>query len=427
MKKTLMTFALLGAVAAAHAQEQQPGKPGDASSAPAAPAPELKKPSMVCTGGVCSEPVPAPAAPKEKEAAAEYPNLRFGIYGIADLALLYRDNVLNDPAHREAGTTNYLSFISGGRNQSRIGLRGSYELGEQYRAFIQLEKGFNYNDGTCEDGSGCDPLQFFNRRAYLGLEKEGIGRISFGRQLTSMYDILIQTDPMGYSPAFSWLPTAGSADPSSGKFNSGRYGTRVDRMIKYEGRFPLAYVNAYYALGDTTSAIVNQSRFGGGVILRLSPLSLVAVYDHRNLTLTNVGLSREQAFSFAIKATLLNGVVTPVAGVRRYVKTLSVTNENLFFGGITFKATERLSFTVADYFDKKQDGTGQDDNLLAVRANYMLGKIVETYVTYGHATGANGGFAGVMRANDTLPAADSQNGLAVGLRIRFGYPPTSAD
>src|ERR1700682_2740485 len=417
MTKTLMTFAFLGAFAAAHAQEQ-PGKPNDAPSIPATPPPEAKKPSVVCTGGVCSEPEP-PAA--KKEAPAEYENLKFGIYGIADLALLYRDNVLNDPANPSAGTTNYLGFISGGRNQSRIGLRGSYDLGDGYRALIQLEKGFNYNDGTCEDGRDCDPIVFFNRRAYLGLEKEGIGRITFGRQLTSMYDILIQTDPMGYSPAFSWLPTAGSADPTTGKFNSGRYGTRVDRMIKYEGRFPIAYLNAYYAMGDSTTAIANNSRFGGGVIVRLPPLSLVGVYDQRNLTVTSKGLGREQAFAFAVRASLLNATLIRVVGIRRYVKTQSTINENLFFGGVTYKVTEKLSFTIADYFDKKQDGTGQDDNLLVLRANYFLAKIVETYVTYGHASGSNGGFAGVMRANDTLPAADSQNGFALGLRIRFGY------
>src|SRR6267143_1829062 len=73
MKMTLMTFALLGAVTAAHAQEQKP-------------------PSVICTDGVCSEPEPA----KKQEAPAEYENLKFGIYGIADIALLYRDNVLVD-------------------------------------------------------------------------------------------------------------------------------------------------------------------------------------------------------------------------------------------------------------------------------------------------------------------------------------------
>src|SRR5258708_24444352 len=102
MKKTLMTFALLAAVAAAHAQEQ-PGKPNDAPSAPATPPPEAKKPSVVCTGGVCSE--PEPTAAKKKEAPAEYENLKFGIYGIADPALPYRDNGPNDPAQPPHGTT----------------------------------------------------------------------------------------------------------------------------------------------------------------------------------------------------------------------------------------------------------------------------------------------------------------------------------
>src|SRR5260370_23263525 len=107
MKRSVVTFARPAAAGSAQAREAG----GKHNAAPATAPPEPKKPSVVCTGGVCSEPEP-PAA-KKKEAPAEYENLKFGIYGIADLALLYRDNVLNDPANPSAGTTNYLAFISG--------------------------------------------------------------------------------------------------------------------------------------------------------------------------------------------------------------------------------------------------------------------------------------------------------------------------
>lgn len=410
MRNCLLVFAVLGAVAtAAHAQAEEP-----------------KKPSMVCKDGVCSEPVPPKATAAATAASSdEYPNLKFGVYGIADLALLYRDNVPNDPKNLAAGRTQYLNFISGGRNQSRIGLRGSYEIEPGFRALILLEKGFNYNDGTCEDGPLCDPLQFFNRGAYLGLEKDGLGRFTAGRQLTSMYDTVIQFDPLGYSPAFSWLPTAGSGDPSTGAINAGRYGTRVDRMIKYLGRFPGLYLNAYYALGDSTTAIATNSKFGGGAIVRVGPASLLGVYDQRNFTVNALGLQKEQVFVFSVKANL--GVIVPVVGWRHFVRTTTTVGDELFFAGVTFRATEKLSFTIADYFDKKQDGSRQNENLFVLRANYFIAKIVETYATYGHASAINGGLAGVMRANDVAPVSSDQNGFALGFRIRFGYPPAASD
>jgi len=127
----------------------------------------------------------------------------------------------------------------------------------------------------------------------------------------------------------------------------------------------------------------------------------------------------------ATTLNLLGGTVVPVAGFRRYVKTLSTLADDLWFAGVTFKATEQLTLVVADYYDKKRDGTDQNDNLLVLRANYALGKIVDLYATYGHASAENGGFAGVIRANDTLPVSADQNGVSLGLRVRYGYPPTS--
>src|SRR5260370_37741930 len=102
MKKLLMTLAVFGAAAAARAQE------------------EPKKPSIVCLEGKCSEPAPAPS----KEPGERFlENLKFEVYGIADIAVLYRDNIATNGKDNKAGLQNYVTLVSGGRNQSRIGLR----------------------------------------------------------------------------------------------------------------------------------------------------------------------------------------------------------------------------------------------------------------------------------------------------------------
>jgi predicted porin len=402
MKKLLMTIAVFGAAAAAHAQE------------------EPKKPSIVCVEGKCNEPVPE-ASKEPGERFLE--NLKFEVYGIADIAFLYRDNIAVNGKDSKAGVQNYLTLISGGRNQSRIGLRGFYKLGPKARAVMEVEKGINYMDGTIEDGKDGDPIQFFNRRAAIGLEQDGIGRLTVGRQLTPAYDFLLIIDPMNYSPTFSWIPTAGSGDPATFKANAGRYSTRVDRTIKYAGRFGGLQILAYYALGDSLSAIANNSRFGGGAMYTTGDLTGLFVYDQRNLSMTPAGLPKEQMGSFWLRYKLLDGLLTPTVGVRRYVADSRNVSDTLWIMGVQIRPTKELTFVIADYFDKKTDGTGQDDNLLVLRANYALGKIVELYMTFGHASAANGGLAGVMRANDAAPVADSQNGLSLGLRIRYGYPP----
>ena len=203
MKRFLMTLSVVGTVAAAAmAQEGEPPRTdAPRTAAPPAAAPQTTEPQL--------PPAPPPVA--------EESNLTFKIYGIADIAVLYRNHVLNDTkAGLPGGQTDMVTLISGGHNQSRIGLRGAYALGNGFRAALQVEKGINYNDGTIEDGSSGDPTQFFNRIAAIGLEKDGVGLFTVGRQLTTMYDMAIQFDPLAYSPTFSWLPTTGSADPSAG-------------------------------------------------------------------------------------------------------------------------------------------------------------------------------------------------------------------
>src|SRR5260370_26930912 len=105
MKKLLMTLAVFGAAAAARAQE------------------EPKKPSIVCLEGKCSDPAPAPS----KEPGERFlENLKFEVYGIADIAVLYRDNIATNGKDNKAGVQYYVTLLSHGHKPAhlwQLGLR----------------------------------------------------------------------------------------------------------------------------------------------------------------------------------------------------------------------------------------------------------------------------------------------------------------
>src|SRR5258708_8266613 len=107
MKKLLMTLAVLGAAAAARAQE------------------EPKKPSIVCVEGKCNE----PASEASKEPGERFlENLKFEVYGIADIALLYRDNMATNGKDNKGGLRNYLTFVTPGHTHSRPHLHSFHTL-----------------------------------------------------------------------------------------------------------------------------------------------------------------------------------------------------------------------------------------------------------------------------------------------------------
>src|SRR5258708_12242304 len=134
------------------------------------------------------------------------------------------------------------------------------------------------------------------------------------------------------------------------------------------------------------------------------PLSTLFVYDQRNLTVTPTGLTKEQAGSFWVRYKLLDNLLTPIVGVSRYVADYRNVSDTLWIAGLQIRPTSKWTFVIADYFDKKTDGTGRDANLFVLRANYALGKIVELYTTYRHASSSTARLARAMPPNHPAPA-----------------------
>ena len=181
------------------------------------------------------------------------------IYGVADVGVKY------DNSSAQSGSW---SVLSGQRLGSRIGLRGTEELGGGTRLAFTLESGFNLDDGALNNGG-----RLFGRQAWVGLEG-GFGAAYLVRQYSSTYMALKAVDPFKNQEAGDTQRTygygVGKLDPIS----------RSDNTVTYQTpAFKGLYVRAGYKFGESAGSFpANSSKFVG-VVYESGPLVVHGSYQ----------------------------------------------------------------------------------------------------------------------------------------------------
>jgi predicted porin len=139
--------------------------------------------------------------------------------------------------HATAGAAGATRVQSGGVSGSRLGFRGSENLGGGNSAVFMLESGINVDDGTSGQGG-----LLFGRQAWVGLAT-GAGDVTFGRH---------------YSPLFFTLVTYGLGG-GMGWGNASNYFTdnsvlRVNNSVSYASpSFAGFKARALVGLGENTT------------------------------------------------------------------------------------------------------------------------------------------------------------------------------
>ena len=110
------------------------------------------------------------------------------LYGVADAGVTFVD-----------GASNWTGLTSGNQLTSRIGFRGTEDLGGGLKANFVLEAGLNLDngDGNVSYSAPGDGDSFaFKRRSTVGLEG-GFGEVRLGRELTAAYNAVARYDVFG--------------------------------------------------------------------------------------------------------------------------------------------------------------------------------------------------------------------------------------
>lgn len=335
------------------------------------------------------------------------------IYGIVDSGVAHLTNVnsAGDSITKVPSLTSSLP--------SRIGFRGTEDLGGGLQAFFVLENGLALDTGTQQQGG-----RLFGRQANVGI-KGAWGTVTIGRQQNMTYISILKTDVLGPN-----LFSIGSIDgylPNS----------RSDNAIGYMGNFNGFVLGATYSFGRDASAaggpaatncageVVGDSKacgqYTGLVGYETKAWGLNASYDklHGNIGAAG-GLT--SSVNTDVRKTV-NGYLmlgaTKIAGgiiARDNNAAVGALESNLYY----FGASHPFGAFVVDAQVARRDtkNSGNDVDMVVARLSYALSKRTFVYGAVGRMD--NDGTSAVsLDAGGAVGAGLAQNGVMVGLRHHF--------
>ncbi|NEX62972.1 porin [Noviherbaspirillum galbum] len=337
------------------------------------------------------------------------------VYGIMDAAVEYytNSNATGDSLWR-------MPSLGGGMFPSRIGFKGSEDLGGGMSAIFTLENGFTPDTGSLGQGG-----RLFGRQAWVGLSSP-YGQLTLGRNYNMIYLSSFDVDIFG--PSQYGLGSLDAAIPNG----------RSDNSIAYKGTFNGFTVGATYSLGRDTSAAGGPAGTNcpgesatnsrecreWSTMLRYDAPSwgAVAAYGRLNggpnasggINSADRSDSRLHVAGYAKFASwkVGGGVVA-----RNNEGSATTPRSNLYYVGAAYRLTPQVTIdgqlAKLDYRDSPNDSTQ-----LLLRGIYDFSKRTSGYVAVGRIN--NGGTAAVaLSAGGSVGAGLSQTGLITGIKHAF--------
>ncbi|MTW12469.1 porin [Pseudoduganella eburnea] len=182
------------------------------------------------------------------------------IYGIMDAGIVSEHGGKNG---------NVTKVGSGINSASRIGFKGTEDLGGGLSAVFTLETGIKEDTGELDNTSN----RLFNRQAFVGLSSKTAGTLTLGRQYTPWYNTFVQVgDPF----------QAGLEGSAKNIFPANGINVRNDNSIVY--RSPEFYGvsgELFYAMGEKAHASTGR-QLGASIGYQNGPLNVRVAYNNIN-------------------------------------------------------------------------------------------------------------------------------------------------
>ncbi len=408
------------------------------------------------------------------------------VYGILDAAIGHVQHSLSvDPQFapsvnpvtpvKTSVPSSVTGMFNGGMQDSRIGVKGSVDIGNDMKGFFTLEEGFNLPTGrvnnnaaamasnggptgsaTTASASSSLDGQFANRQAFAGLSDAKWGSIAVGRNYAPMYPLVKAYDPVP-SDLFSPIGFSGVYGGGGGVSEN----ARVDSSLKYTNKIGSFKFGTLYKFGGTAGATSAKSGFtldggyeeGNFGVQAAYQVFNDAVKGTPSSTQTNaVDVANYDTMAFMIAAKSNFGAATAKFGYETY--TLSAPSETIalaaasYYGqtissvnnfttaGVTnapqtthivwiggdYNFTEKFNLAGGLYDVRLQQSADAvpvqksgDQRYLSLLADYHLTKSLDTYAGLMYAS-----FSGNAFPTTGASAVYSSNLVtAVGMRFKF--------
>jgi len=337
------------------------------------------------------------------------------IYGIIDTGVVYTTN-----ANANGNSIFKMPSLTGSF-PSRIGFKGTEDLGGGLQAMFVMESGFAPDTGAMGQGG-----RLFGRQSYVGL-KNSWGQVMLGRQINMTYLSQLKTDVMG--PNIFAIGSIDSYLPNA----------RSDNAIGYLGNFSGFTVGATYSFGrDAANAPGPASTNCPGEVAGNSKacrqITALLGYDGKGWGMTssydilygNTGASNGMTSSdntdqrVTLNGYFMLGDVKIGGGVvdrRTRAAANTNTNSDLYYLGVSYPLSVALVLD-AQVSRLAVKNSPNDVTLSVARLTYNLSKRTAVYGSMGYIK--NGGTSSIaIDAGGTAGAGKNQLGLMTGIRHTF--------
>jgi general bacterial porin, GBP family len=308
------------------------------------------------------------------------------VYGIVDVAVARASN--GDGLSRS-------ELVSGQGSASRLGFRGSEDLGDGLRALFALEGALNPDTGT---GAGTGGAFNFARQAWVGLAGR-FGQLSAGRQFRPEARVVFAMDPFD----------AGSVASPPNTYSNTVF--RADNAIVYETpRFAGLLARAMYAFGENAGGVGGAlNDVGFALQYNGGPIYAAYGYDGRR----NAAASARREWHSA-GGSYDFGVAKLYAAWRTRKEPVAGLDERSGWLGLSVPiGPATLQGTVGRVDDRT--AANKDARGISLGAEYALSKRTDVYGRSGRVSNRNGATFNLDNGlNGSRPMA-----TAVGLRHRF--------
>lgn len=322
------------------------------------------------------------------------------LYGIIDAGISYANN-----AARTGGSDSLVKYDDGVAQGSRWGLKGSEDLGGGLKAIFTLENGFNSGTGALGQG-GAE----FGRQAFVGISKNDVGALTFGRQYSFSTDYLGGAYSIGgQTVAGNYAYHINDVDQltSSRINNSVKFSSASFYGVTFGAMYGFSNAAGAFAGSPTVGTTAGSSRaYSFGLNYKTGPLGIGAAYTDihypgsstptfstniANITQANIKDLRTFGIgaNYALGAATIFGLWTntrfePVTGASSKFNAFDIGGKYAF----TSALTAGLGYSYMNLTDNAKGHWHQFD----ASVDYALSKRTDVYVLgiYQKASGRNG-------------------------------------
>lgn len=359
------------------------------------------------------------------------------IYGILDVG--YIGSSAEGAVGNKAAKTTSSTFGNSAEQTSRLGFRGTEDLGGGRSAFFTVETGLTPNQGQASTWD--------NRQSFVGIKQNGIGQVAIGTQYTPIHTAVAATDAGQQNNLIGDVIYAtGASSTTSGNGSNSAYTIRTANTLSLKsdnfkgftfGGFA-TLANSNTTQTATTGGNTNYNGYGLTADYTWNKLYVVAAYQtlksEQTFTTATPTFWTTNASSSApgggvntqdtqkyVGATYDFGVVKAFA---QYVarKATSTLNSSDYLSRTAQQIGVRGNFTStidawASVGNGRYDAFGANTptvnfNAFQVGSNYWLSKRTNLYAIYGQNKTSSTNVANLA------PALASSN-YAVGVRHTF--------